>query len=36
MRSVALKRLGMPWKIRVGGIENAFSAVLEVSCFPHL
>lgn len=36
MRSVALKQLGVPWSISVGRIENAFSGVLQVFCFPHL
>lgn len=36
MKSGALKQLGVPWRISVGRIENAFSVALEVFCFLHL
>lgn len=36
MRSVDLKRLGVPWRINVGRIKNAFSPLLQVFCSTHL
>lgn len=36
MRSIGLKRLGLPLRITVERIKNAFSDLLEMLFFPHL